>query len=73
MNSPLVQRTTAALCLGECRRQIVCRHMAAPTNLQREILLANPEPSTHGTNGASRLSPCIIDYLVLGLIAGRRL
>src|SRR5208282_6750181 len=32
-----------------CEPHLKAEHMAAPTNLQREILLANPEPSTHGT------------------------
>jgi len=32
-----------------CEPHKQAEHMAAPTNLQREILLANPGPSTHGT------------------------
>src|SRR5271166_5869940 len=39
-----------------CEPHKQAEHMAAPTNLQREILLANPGPSTHGTDCPSRMS-----------------
>ena len=38
-----------------CEPRKQAEHMAAPTNLHVMILLANPEPSTHGTNAKSAM------------------